>query len=42
MAFDAKHKKVVASDMKLATTMEHPANFEDRLFCAIHLVELST
>ena len=22
--------------------MEYPANFEDRLFCAIHLVELST
>ena len=32
MAFDAKHKKAVASDTKLATTMEHPANFEDSNF----------
>ena len=30
MAFDAKHKKAVASDAKLATTMAGSANFEDR------------
>ena len=30
MAFDAKHKKAVASDTKLATTMAGSANFEDR------------
>ena len=29
MAFDAKHKKAVASDAKLATTMAGSANFED-------------
>ena len=28
MAFDAKHKKVVASDAKLATTMEAPPRLE--------------
>ena len=31
MAFDAKHKKAVASDTKLATTMAGSANFEDRV-----------
>ena len=30
MAFDAKHKKAVASDAKLATTMAVSANFEDK------------
>ena len=30
MAFDARHKKAVASDIKLATTMAGSANFEDR------------
>ena len=30
MAFDTKHKKAVASDTKLATTMAGAANFEDR------------
>ena len=30
MAFDAKHKKAVASDTKLATTMAGSANFEDK------------
>ena len=28
MAFDAKHKKAVASDAKLATTMEAPPRLE--------------
>lgn len=31
MAFDAKHKKVVASDAKLATTMAGSANFDDKI-----------
>ena len=36
MAFDAKHKKAVASDAKLATTMAGSANFEDRMFGVIY------
>ena len=35
MAFDAKHKKAVASDAKLATTMAGSANFEDALYHCI-------
>ena len=38
MAFDAKHKKAVASDTKLATTMAGSANFEDILY---HRIERS-
>ena len=41
MAFDAKHKKAVASDAKLATTMAGSANFEDKDFYFIYCSSMS-